>query len=332
MPRIAKPAFDTAHPLYQKDVHKTPCGAVTINGIHWTEFTEVDGVIDKLDELEREIKSVLYSRSPISITIEIGGPLELPEKDRYQRLFDYFAPKVWQLTVLIAQLNKKPLPGSTVELSPHLSLFRKEFSRLDGATIHDDPLDYKQAIEQAIFSYLKYLPHPDFQQPRIRHAQRIARQHKRTTEAFSRPGFSNTATEFSVLLFGYREESRSFSDVLADKETLLETARMSHSTYQRKVGDIGDFKFFARLCYAPVLGHYWILSIPTPHSEYRQILEGDLAMKWVLGTDQSTFCARPRVTDYTLVGVLEYLELQIDKEGLVHTTFDTDINRIYHTN
>lgn len=189
MSRVSKLSLDHTSPLYQAGVHARPFKAFSHNGKDWKTSKKEDNIIAELDRLETDTKSVLYARSPLSVSCEIGGSLELPEGERYHHLFNHFAPQVWKLTVLSAQLSKRPLPGTAIEMSPHLALLRTAFFELDASDDKVDPLDYKLAIERGIFSYMKWLPTNEFQTQRRKTTQHIGRQKLRAEQALSRSRF-----------------------------------------------------------------------------------------------------------------------------------------------
>lgn len=334
MPRIPKPSLDRTHPLYQKGVHLRPFKLIASHPDDWKEVTKTDSIIEELDRLEVDTKSVLYSRSPIDISVDVGGPLELPEKERYDKLFFHFAPQVWSLTVLSAQLNKKPVPGAPVELNPHLSLLRSTFFELSPSDNTVDPLDYKTAIERSIYNFVKSLPRDEFQRMRRRFSQRIARQQKRTKEGLSFLESKSSETYVMSIVLGYELEHLELDTILADKDAVVQTANFAYNYAMRKLlrRKVYGFQFFTRLCYSPAYGHYWVLLVPVPNKAVADFVKSEVVKKWLLGLGRNGFCAEPNIVEYDYESASEYLDFQIAKEGLAHTDIDKDINRIYHSN
>lgn len=334
MPRKAKLSLDPTHPLYKAGVHRYPFSTVTYDGKDWATIKKEDTILVELDQLETDTKAVLYSRSPLSITAEIGGDFSFPERERYQRLFDHFAPQLWKLTVLNAQLNKRPLPGTIVELNPHLALLRTAFFELGTSDHNSDAMDYRLAIERGVFSYIKWLPTIEFQTTRQRFSQRVARQQKRTKEGLEFLEERSNNRHLMTLVLGYEEERKDIEQVLADKNTVVQVANFAFNHAKRYYlkNTALNFQFFIRLCYSPTYGHYWVLVAPTPNEATAKFIEQEVVKKWTASLSHLGFCARLPLAEPTYTAVKEYLDFQIAKEGLVHTDVDRDTHRIYHTN
>lgn len=296
--------------FYLEEKHLRPFTRQYSNG-EWLPCAYVGKEVSRthlLDQADRLIKSSLHGKSPLDVSTAIGGPLEYPDAYRYKRLFDFFAPIHWQLTVTNAQLKRTLPEGWSVSLNSQLDNFLYAFAPVGSLNANDhSPIDFRHRIEQSIFDYLKNrcLKWVDDKRQYL-----YSWKNKQTQEI----------TRYFTQLEGQSAISVVAVGTECDKDLTNKThalqRRYRHLSRKEETPD--DMRHFCRIGYHPDYGRYVFVHL-TVKKEYHNEM---CALVMRLFKDTASLF-EPNVNVTSNGSLIEYLNGMVTLEALVKAEPDT---------